>query len=189
MILCGTSGAYNKYMNTLRVIENDFTHPLNNAGYIVHHGWSDDIEKQLVELSTQPHILKDTPNDAARRFSSTEAARKWHDDHERSVYTLADQALAEVAPQIKGLIWFGRSERDDLAAEYTFAIRMYDGAQGKGLAKPFMKAAHEDFRNSYDGAIWLETSTDNLAARALYRKVHYSEAAIDDTRVTMIQTR
>ena len=175
-------------MNTLHVIENDFTQPLNDASYAVHRGWSDDFEQQLVELSMQSHILKDTPHDASRRFSSTEMARQWYKDHERTVYTLAHCAIDESAPQINGLIWFGKSQRDDLDAEYTFAIRMYQGAQGKGLAKPFMKAAHEDFRNNYTGAIWLETSTDNLAARALYRKVNYSETNIDGTRITMTQT-
>lgn len=155
---------------------------LEERGYHLYRGWSDTIAEQLVALSHQPHILAFTPNDAATRFSSVEAAHEWHDSRERTVYTLGSEAVA-------GLIWFGKAQSSHVEGDYTFAIRIYEAAQGKGLARPLMNAAHEDFREHtpYNNAIWLETDVDNVAARALYEKTGYIERALINERVIMMQ--
>lgn len=169
-------------MNERTPIYNPAADTLNERGYLLYRGWGDEVAQQLVGLSRQPHIQQYTPNDQARRFASEQSAHEWYAAHERAVYTLGEQA-------VDGIIWFGQARSDIADGDYTFAIRMYEGAQGKGLARGFMQGAHQDFREQldYDGAIWLETDTDNAAARALYAKSGYQEVRTVDERVVMEQ--
>ena len=173
---------YTILMNKRTRIDNPAAKTLDERGYPLYRGWGDDVAQQLVELSQQSHILQYTPNDHGRRFASEQSAHDWYHAHERAVYTLGEHA-------IDGIIWFGESRSDIADGDYTFAIRMYEGAQGKGLARGFMQGAHQDFREQldYDGAIWLETDIDNVAARALYAKAGYQEVRTVDERVVMEQ--
>lgn len=168
-------------MSELDVVENEFTKPFNEKGLRLRRGWSHDIARQLVALSQEPHIKRHTPNDAAKRFTTSEAGNNWHHDHHRVVYTLADTA-------VNGLIWFGETP-DDPHGRYTFAIRMYQKSLRQHLAKPFMNAAHADFREveQYDGPIWLDTDINNVSARALYEKTGYEEIDQDKNRIIMVQ--
>lgn len=167
-------------MDPISIVRNELTAPIEQAGFEVRRGWSDEIARQLTALSHQPHIQSSTPNDMKKRFSSLEAAQQWHDHHERVVYTIARCAVA-------GLIWFGRSSSDQAPGAYTFAIRMYAEAQGKHLARPFMNAVHADFReqSGYSDEIWLDTATTNDAAIALYHKVGYADVRTVNDRIYM----
>jgi Acetyltransferases len=169
-------------MDSLEIVKNELTAPIEAAGYTVRRGWNNTIATQLVELSLQPHIEHMTPNDADRRFTTVEAAHQWYAAHERAVYTLGHSAVA-------GLIWFGRTEESE-HGDYTFAIRMYEEAQGKHLARPFMQAAHADFLAETPDApsIWLDTRIDNERAAILYEKVGYTTIDRIDDRYVMIYT-
>ena len=168
-------------MDKLTSIDNKYTPPLTELGFRLSRGWNDEIAKQLVELSRQPHILDTTPNDAVKRFASPETAQAWHDTHKRTVYTIGNNAVA-------GLIWFGAATSQHVPGDYTFAIRMYSEARGKHLARPFMNASQADFRDThnYDDEIWLDTLETNHTAIALYEKVGYSRQKNIDGRLYMI---
>ena len=167
-------------MNKLESVQNKYTDPLLQAGYELRRGWDEDIAAELMELSKQQHIQNHTPNDTLKRFKDLEMANAWYAKNDRTVYTIANTAIA-------GLIWFGASQSEYIDGDYTFAIRVYEEAQGKRLARPFMNAAHEDFRRhaAYNGDIWLSTDINNERAIELYEKVGYKTRQIIDGRLVM----
>lgn len=153
---------------------------LRSRGFRIERGWSDELATQLVDASQEPEIRQFTPSDADERFATVDTANEWYDAKRPSVYALARAA------QLAGLIWFSHRPRPDLAADYTFAIRMYDIARGKGLAEPFIQAAEADFRSiTQPKAIWLETDMDNSRARNLYHKLGYKVIKACSARITM----
>ncbi|HVX57301.1 MAG TPA: GNAT family N-acetyltransferase [Candidatus Saccharimonadales bacterium] len=149
------------------------------------------LEEQLISKSRQPNILRFTPKDAKERFGDRAMLEKWLAKG-REIHWLVgnDNELA-------GIIWYGKArfpldiELPELPEE-TFAIRIYEGYSGHGLARPFMHqslAVHVErrrARNEPITGIWLETDVDNPAALASYTKFGYQEVARDAKRVTMV---
>lgn len=154
-------------------------------------GQDDGLDAQLIRKSQEPNILKYTPNDAAKRFGSIEMLNAWRAKG-RDIHWLlgADNDLA-------GIIWYGKSkfpvdmELPEIPEE-TFAIRIYDGYSGHGLARPFMTLSLrtavqlKQQRGEKVAGIWLQTDLDNEAACAAYTKFGYQEVARDGQRITMV---
>ncbi len=149
------------------------------------------LEEQLITKSRQHNIKKYTPKDAKERFGNPAMFKRWLSKG-RVVHWLlgAEDDLA-------GIIWYGKSEfpldiKLPEMPDETFAIRIYDGYAGHGLARPFMtlslktavrdKQAHEEPVTG----IWLQTDIDNPAAVAAYTKFGYEEVARDSKRATMV---
>lgn len=130
-----------------------------------------DIPRQLTEKSTQPHILKFCHEDSKRRgrFGSEIELQRWMNVG-RIVYGLCDKQ------DLQGICWFRRTSGEEVDAEHriTFGIRIYEGAVGNGLARPFMRATHVDVMQFYeDTGFWLSVHRDNLGARSLYESIGY----------------
>lgn len=148
---------------------------------------------QLITKSKQAAIMEHTPKDAAERFANRHAFDTWQARGRELHWLLgANNDLA-------GIIWYGRSTFPvdvDLPEipEETFAIRIYDGYSGHGLARPFMKLSlkthvgQKEQRSEPISGIWLQSDADNPAALAAYTKFGYHEVARDDTRVTMMMS-
>lgn len=157
----------------------------------VMHGNDPELARQLVEKSRQPNILKFTPKDASKRFGDEEMFKKWL-AADREIYWLVgeDNDLA-------GIIWYGKKDfpldidTPEKPTE-TFAIRLYDGYSGHGLAVPAMRqtlrmhvrAARK--RGEQPAGIWLETDDDNPAALHVYTKFGYHEVHRGEGRVAMV---
>lgn len=168
-------------------VENSFTIPLEDRGFDVYRGWSGTVASQLVERSEEPEMLEHVPRDHAERFISRERAHEWYRENERVLYALGERASVG---SLAGVAWFTRRSLADYDADYTFAIRLYKQARGKGMAGAFMMAAHLDLQsaNRYEGATWLETDGTNMPARRLYERFGYSEVArTEDERIRMVR--
>ena len=85
----------------------------------------------------------------------------------------------------------GNSE--DPKPNTTFAIRLYEGYTSKGLAVPFMRETEAEYMtmllknaqlDDFTG-VWLETDTDNKAARKTYENVGYEYVHQGEDRVLM----
>lgn len=149
------------------------------------------LDEQLIRKSQESNILKYTPNDAAKRFGSIDALNKWRAKGREIHWLLgSDNDLA-------GIIWYGKSDfpvEMDLPEipQETFAIRIYDGYSGHGLARPFMTLSLrvavqlKQERGEKVAGIWLQTDLDNEAACAAYTKFGYQEVARDGQRITMV---
>lgn len=154
-------------------------------------GSDTDLEDQLIEKSRQPNILKYTPKDAKERFGDRDMLERWLAKGRVIHWLLGpDNDLA-------GIIWYGKSKfpldvQLPETPDETFAIRIYDGYNGHGLAKPFMRlslqtaARQKQARGEPVTGIWLQTDIDNPAAVAAYTKFGYKEIARNEKRTTMI---
>ncbi len=154
-------------------------------------GADDSLERQLFQKSKQPNILKYTPKDAAKRFGDKEMFDTWKAGGRELYWLLGEKN------DLAGIIWYGvkafplKTELPEPPSE-TFAIRLYDGYSGHGLAVPAMKqtlALHAKAAQTGGkpiAGIWLETDTDNPAALAVYTKLGYQEVHRDTERVTMV---
>lgn len=150
-----------------------------------------ELIQQLIDKSKQSNIVKYTPKDSTERFASTDHFQKWLQKG-RTVHWL-------VGPNddLAGIIWYGEANfphevKYSPAPKLTFAIRLYDGYQGHGIAAPFMKQSLSIYNDqlkqqdiALDG-IWLQTDIDNGAAIHVYEKLGYKEIGRDDKRVTMV---
>lgn len=129
--------------------------------------------RELVVFSRDDQLIGEFTRDP-ERFGSWEAFCLWKSKG-RSIYVFEtpDGSLG-------GLIWFGEEmipvdiEANSELMKYktTFAIRVYPGLRGKGLAKEMMAIAFRDFLASAGliEGIWLEVSSDNEVAIRLYQQ-------------------
>lgn len=149
-------------------------------------GWNDELARELVGVSTQPHIRATTPRDAAERFLDEISANEWYDNPRKqpTVYTMR---LGELGHALSGFIWFSRQTHSDAPTfSYTSGFRLYEGAVGRGLARPFAEIAHEDFSRLHPGdGVWLETDVDNIPAVKLYQRIGYRAVATNGNRLVM----
>lgn len=154
----------------------------------------DEYVEQLVQKSRQTHIQEfEGHEDTEGRFKDAASFREWAEGKQRIMYLLVDES-SDVS-DVGGVIWFGE-RANPLAPGYdvTFAIRLYDGDEekgwgrylGRGLAVPFMQAAHTDARKHFPGAkVWLDYVDGNQAAEKTYTKFGYEKIASDDGRTVM----
>lgn len=154
-------------------------------------GWNMELERQLVEKSRQENILLHTPKDAAERFKDHESVEKWLAKGREVHWLLGkDNDLA-------GIIWYGPAEPPHPidtkgVTPETFAIQIYDGYVGNGLARPFMLQSLRVLVQERKAAgrpvpfIWLETDIDNIPAVTSYTKFGYEEVSRDDKRILMV---
>ncbi len=141
--------------------------------------------QQLIEKSRQPHVMEfEGHEDAEGRFKDLASYREWCSGKKRVMYLLLKD------DDVAGVIWFGRRE-NSLAPGYgvTFAVRLYAGDAakgwgdylGKGLAVPFMRAAHADAAKHFPGEwVWLDYVAGNDAAERTYTKFGYEKLTEKD---------
>lgn len=178
-------------MKNTGLIKVEAPETMKPAVEFIAYGSDDSVEKQLVQKSSQPNILRFTPKDHKKRFGDIDMLRKWKSKG-RIVHWLLGPN-----DDLAGIIWYGESAFPldiDLHEKpnETFAIRLYDGYVGHGLAKPFMVqsliilVSQKKKTGANISPIWLQTDVDNPAAIAAYSKFGYEEVARDEKRVTMV---
>jgi uncharacterized cofD-like protein len=150
-------------------------------GIMVLRGLNEALRHQLVTQSAQETIMRFTPRDAAERFTGTDAVQAREQDS--LFYPLVERQGSELS--LAGLVWFSPRPRAD--ANYTFAIRLYEGYYRRGFAEGLSNAAIDDFSRLYpnERSLWLATDTSNLAARHLYEKTGWQSIIRGDTREIM----
>jgi uncharacterized cofD-like protein len=162
----------------LRVFDAENTHILPAGDNLVLRGLTATLREQLVSKSQEENIARWTPKDASERFPSIEAVGSRVTDTD--MYALIERSKTG-AVDLAGLIWF--SERPKHGCSHTFAIRMYDGYVGKGLASEFADVAIKDFQSLHpkEQSIWLRVDIANRAARHLYEKLGFTSSLIDES--------
>lgn len=139
---------------------------------------------QLIEYSAKDESVAKFTSDR-ERFESRQAFDEWQKGG-KEIFTLANKN-----GDLMGIIWLGlkempqaewREKIDKDSYKLSFAIRIYGEARGKGLALDFMKKC---IKNK---GIWLATSDDNLAAKALYSKFGFRQVSdpSEDNKIVMI---
>jgi len=120
---------------------------------------------QLIEYSLNDESVGKFTSDR-ERFKNRQAFEEWQQKG-REIFTLNNNN------NLVGIVWTGLKEKQIGGKKYnkTFAIRIYGEARGKGLALGFMRSCIKE------KGYWLETSNDNLAAKALYSKFGFKEVS------------
>ncbi len=130
-------------------------------------------------------MLEWVQNDAGVRFPDKELAQRWFTAKVRVLYGLKRDTT------LSALAWFSPKPypNPQIAAEYTYAIRLYDGMRSQGLARAVMAVTHEAFYevSDYKGPTWLSVNAKNLDARRLYEKFGYEDTDRLGERIIMIR--
>lgn len=172
---------------------------LNDRGLYVIRGLTRDLAGQLPARSQEGPILEYCFNDYIKhdgdgnikrhedgsivkgRFYDMGSTEDWQAKG-RVDYPLVRKA-GEGALRSMGNLWFGpekpgKDEPEIPGAKITFAMRVYDGANGQGNALPYILvalAAHDrEFGNE---GVWLEAWGDNPKALRTYEKAGFVEVA------------
>lgn len=166
-----------------------FTHgslqPLQLNRYTeYYHLKAEGIDAQLVEASTQPHIMEFEHEDSKKRgrFGSEQNIHKWMSVG-RFVYTLMED------DELRGISWFRDTAIDEFNYAYrmTFGIRLYEGAVGKGMCLPFMHEVHADMLQFRKGnGVWLSAKQENFRAINKYEQYGYQYHHRADGLVYMV---
>jgi hypothetical protein len=139
--------------------------------------------RQIIEKSKQERIQRTVPKDTTVRFKDIDTYKVWASTGKLFF------ALTDYSGDVGGLIWFSKHQHSLVPeADTTFAIRIYDGYEGRGLAKPFMSVAHFLLPKlmAVSPHVWLETDTNNAPALLLYQSFGYRHVETSETeRVLM----
>lgn len=132
---------------------------------------------QLIEYSLNDESVGKFTSDR-ERFKNRQAFEEWQQKG-REIFTLNNSNN-----DLVGIVWTGLKEKQTGNKKYnkTLAIRIYGEARGKGLGLNFMKSCIKG------KGYWLETSNDNLAAKALYSKFGFKQVSDVDENGKIIMT-
>jgi len=156
-----------------------------NQDVFVQQGIMDCQIEQLIEFSQTDSDVQKYTSDKSR-FQDKTSFSQWLQQG-RIIYTLID-----TNNNLLGIIWFGQKNppSENIKANFTFAIRIYNSARGQGLSQEFMKIAFNDLRsdhqNSRINGFWLETSIDNFAAIHTYKKFGFKQIDQKDNKIIMV---
>jgi ribosomal protein S18 acetylase RimI-like enzyme len=154
----------------------------------IYKGLTAKAKNQLLVFSQTDEAIKKFTSDR-QRFKDGKAFLTWRRKG-RVIYSLLDKK-----GDLKGVIWLGKKALDlsgfrliaNIEPEkysFTFAIRLYEKARGKGLAVKFIKAVFADFGPK---GVWLETGVDNQAALKTYRHFGFRAVAENENhRMLMV---
>lgn len=147
---------------------------LKDLGYEVHYGLTPEFADELAKLALEPSIQEYCIKDRTSRFANRDTAQKWLSKH-RAAFLLFKREANE--KELVGYGWTGTSANENIReSENTFAIRISEKAQGKGLAAPFAtliihgSSAVFGIKN-----IWLETWQSNAGAVHVYHKIGFKD--------------
>lgn len=163
----------------------------------VNEGISQNQIQQLIAYANTDEKVRKFSSDP-KRFKDVAAFEEWLKKG-RTIYTMTD-----ASGELLGIIWYGpeglpqkkfiREVENPEHYGTTFAIRVYDKARGKHLARKFMAAAQTAFENSpayklnQAPGVWLETFAENSAAVTSYEAFGYERITDPDDhgRILMI---
>lgn len=143
---------------------------LEQKGYYVQVGLTQANVTALQALSLQPSIREYCPNDCTKRFRDELTASDWLSKG-RAAILLIHSETGEVAGY--GWVGDGTSEHVPGGTE-TFAIRLSEAHQGRGLATPYNQVIIDVARQLYGSQhMWGEAWQSNAAAVHVYQKIGF----------------
>lgn len=157
--------------------------------FIIKEGITPSQIQELINFSNTDELILQTTRDI-ERFKDKSTFDKWLLKN-RKVYTLVD-----THDKLFGILWFGEKELpedisinpkvDKSMLRFTWSIRIYNGARGKGLSKYFFENAFkmfkktEEYQNSSAKGLWLITNSNNTPALKAYSKFGFVEISEND---------
>lgn len=150
---------------------------LADQGYEVHHGLTTDMADAIIAMALEPGIREYCPNDCGRRFANKESTSEWLAKERGTFLLLKRNDQNELS--LAGYGWVGAETNSKVpGGETTFAIRIGEQHQGKGLASPFARLIVSGASAVYGAQnMWLETWASNGGAVHTYHKIGFTDVA------------
>jgi ribosomal protein S18 acetylase RimI-like enzyme len=158
---------------------------LAELGYEIHSGLTTSYADDISKMCLQPSIKEYCPNDSGRRFTDQEATENWLSKGRAAFLLLKKEANHELS--LSGYGWAGLEKSTHvMSGETTFALRVGEADQGKGLATPYCRLILAGAAAIYEAKnMWLETWSSDSAAVHIYHKLGFvDEDQVDDMRPT-----
>ncbi|MCA9326913.1 GNAT family N-acetyltransferase [Candidatus Saccharibacteria bacterium] len=151
---------------------------LAERGYEVRIGMTRDDASHIRELALEPSIIEYCPNDCGSRFKDEPSTTHWLEKG-RAVYLLVETATGDLA----GYAWAGTGESPHIpGGTETFAVRISEKHQGKGLATPYSHVVIDATQRLYGAEhLWLEAWQSNAGAVHVYEKLGFTFVTSEDT--------
>lgn len=146
---------------------------LTEQGYSVQLGLTRAWAEQIIAMTRESAILEYCPRDAGERFTDMDATQHWL-SKQRAVFLLAIPNETGVL-ELAGYGWVGHGTSSHVpGGEITFAVRIGESHQGRGLARPFSALMLTGSAQLYGAKnIWLETWASNGGAVHVYHKLGF----------------
>jgi ribosomal protein S18 acetylase RimI-like enzyme len=146
---------------------------LAEQNYEVQLGLTAEYAEQILAMASQASIKDYAPRDSSERFKDLSSTENWLSKG-RAVFLLLRKTESETV--LAGYGWTGPGSSIYVpGGENTFAIRISEADQGKGLATPFSRllvfASHDLYGLSN---LWLETWASNGGAVHVYQKIGFN---------------
>lgn len=144
--------------------------------FYIREGITPEQTKQLIDLTRSE---KESLTRDSERFSSVSSYKKWA-AKERTIYIITDNAGND--GDLYGIFWIGKKllpkrlnykeVLDPKFYRYTYAIRLYDKARGKGLSQTVINECIGRFLlgKTLPVGVWIETHKDNAALIHISKK-------------------
>jgi RimJ/RimL family protein N-acetyltransferase len=150
------------------------TTSLHTKGYEVRTGLTKAYAEVIIAMALEPGIKEYCPNDSGSRFQSMTAVEAWLRKG-REVFLLIETSSQTLA----GYAWAGLAADSHVAdGKTTFALRISEAHQGKGLATPYAQAVLIGAQAMFDVTnVWLEAWQSNAGAVHVYKKLGFEQVA------------
>jgi RimJ/RimL family protein N-acetyltransferase len=158
---------------------------LSEKGYEVHTGLTLEMAKSITNMCKQLSIREYCPRDYSERFSDQASTEVWLTKG-RLVFLLLKRQAEQLT--LAGYGWSGASISPQVPdADMTFALRIGEDDQRKGLSTPFARLILAGTRSMQSvHHFWLETWQSDAAAVHVYHKLGFKEVAqLVDNRPTL----
>lgn len=154
---------------------------LTSKGYEVKIGMTKDVAASIHDMSQEPSIREYCPKDLTERFSDDEAVGQWLKKGRATFVLVADDGT------VVGYGWVGLGTSSHVPdGKTTFAIRLGEASQGKGLATDYARLMIAGAAILYGASnVWLETWESNGGAVHIYHKL----GAVDVAQVSSKRPR
>lgn len=155
---------------------------LTEKGYEVRMGLTPELADQIFTMSHEPSIREYCYRDLEQRFADRKAAKHWLQQKRRAVFVLLKKGSDTL--ELAGYGWAGPSSNPHVpGSEVTFAVRVGESHQGRGLAAPFSWLIVAATAVTFDAQnFWLETWASNAGAIHVYHKLGFQDAAKEPSR-------
>jgi RimJ/RimL family protein N-acetyltransferase len=131
---------------------------------------------QIIKKSRQAHVAEWEPDDMNGRFADADSFSRWASQGRAIVGLIKED-------EVFGITYFGPKKVPDgyILGSTTVGLRLYEGAVGRGIAKPFFVAAHMAVEGYVDVSdVWLTVREENVAAIATYKAAGYQKQGLSD---------
>jgi hypothetical protein len=159
-----------------------------------------ELLRQVIRKSREPHIAQYTPQDKLRRFRDIPSLNKWARVSGRVIYAATNTAGDQLAgvinykPQAPPASVHAHLPEGARMPTHTLGLRMYEGYRDPELALALARVTLSDYfaqpENGVDvrkfGGLWARPAGGNEPMVELCKEMRFEELGNDNDRLSMV---